>query len=193
MLYTLVSPPLSPHYSLMRMVLQLLKILSLSPPPPSPVLTCSCPSIRTPEQSAHARDAMAKALYAATFSWVVAHTNKSIQGDGASAAVAAAADGVAGAVAGVSTGAEFNTDKMYVNSEYVISEKLCTQKCLSTAAPQVGRVGALLSSCCACVGTNVTPNRSHLGLLLLPLSLCCWCLAYIYLLFPNIVCLLQSR
>lgn len=60
---------------------------------------------------------MAKALYAATFSWVVAHTNKSIQGDDASAAAAAAADGVGGAAvaaAGVNGGAEFNTDKMWV-------------------------------------------------------------------------------
>ena len=54
---------------------------------------------------------MAKALYAATFAWVVAHTNKNIQGDGVSAA-AAVADGVAGAAAGVSAGTEFNTDKM---------------------------------------------------------------------------------
>ncbi|CAM9878291.1 unnamed protein product, partial [Ectocarpus sp. 12 AP-2014] len=71
----------------------------------------------TPEQSAHARDAMAKALYAATFSWVVAHTNKSIQGDDASAAAAAVADGVGGAAvaaAGVNGGAEFNTDKMFI-------------------------------------------------------------------------------
>lgn len=64
---------------------------------------------------------MAKALYAATFAWVVAHTNKSIQGDGSSAA--AVADGVVGAAAGVSAGTEFNTDKMY---EICYFERLCT-------------------------------------------------------------------
>ncbi len=57
---------------------------------------------------------MAKALYAATFAWVVAHTNKNIQGGASSEeAAAAAADGVTGPALGVvAAGAEFNTDKM---------------------------------------------------------------------------------
>ena len=56
---------------------------------------------------------MAKALYAATFAWVVAHTNQNIQGGASSEAAAAAADGVVGPPAALAPiGAEFNTDKM---------------------------------------------------------------------------------
>lgn len=62
----------------------------------------------TAEQAAHARDAMAKALYAATFAWVVSQTNKSISG------VEATGTMVDGMVDEGKSAAEFNTDKMFI-------------------------------------------------------------------------------